>query len=420
MKKNKVLFLLTFIIALFISCASTKKENTESNKNIEKDNKKDNKKGTASKKMSFLGWIDVSEKEMELSMGIVTVKLKPKLGSFNYFVSNKNKKQIPVLSTSNEYTGTSVQLKVGNQVYKLISDSKTKVTAGKGEKKIYMNYEIPSVADVRIDFNFVSSEDNSNFDTLKIVYTITNTGTKKKDFSVKTIYDTTLGESSSTHFFVADDLPVKNEVMYKTMQNQKWVISKNNNASAQFLFNGGDTTEPQIVALANKVTLEKDVWEPEMFTYRAFDTVLSYNNSAIGVIWPSVMIMPGKTSKIIHYVNFATENEQPKGERYVYSQSEKTSDFSQRLIDFNDKNDENNENNENYLEHSDEKNQNYNLPLVEFNVNSLEKEKLSVEYVNKLIQRITELEKDSSIVNREEILMLNAELDYILSVLRKQ
>ena len=83
MKKNKVLFLLTFIIALFISCASTKKENTESNKNIEKDNKK----GTASKKMSFLGWIDVSEKEMELSMGIVTVKLKPKLGSFNYFVS---------------------------------------------------------------------------------------------------------------------------------------------------------------------------------------------------------------------------------------------------------------------------------------------------------------------------------------------
>ena len=51
---------------------------------------------------------------------------------------------------------------------------------------------------------------------------------------------------------------------------------------------------------------------------------------------------------------------------------------------------------------------------------ALEKEKLSVEYVNKLIQRITELEKDSSIVNREEILMLNAELDYILSVLRKQ
>ena len=83
-------------------------------------------------------------------------------------------------------------------------------------------------------------------------------------------------------------------------------------------------------------------------------------------------------------------------------------------------NDKNDENNENYLEHSDEKNQNYNLPLVEFNVNSLEKEKLSVEYVNKLIQRITELEKDSSIVNREEILMLNAELDYILSVLRKQ
>ena len=33
---------------------------------------------------------------------------------------------------------------------------------------------------------------------------------------------------------------------------------------------------------------------------------------------------------------------------------------------------------------------------------------------------INELEKDSSAANRDEILLLNAELDYILSVLRRK
>ena len=59
-------------------------------------------------------------------------------------------------------------------------------------------------------------------------------------------------------------------------------------------------------------------------------------------------------------------------------------------------------------------------PKVEFNVNNISREKLTPQYVDKLLKRITELEEDSSSANREEILLLNAELDYILSVLRKQ
>ena len=59
-------------------------------------------------------------------------------------------------------------------------------------------------------------------------------------------------------------------------------------------------------------------------------------------------------------------------------------------------------------------------PKVEFNVNNISREKLTPQYVDRLLKRITELEEDSSSANREEILLLNAELDYILSVLRKQ
>lgn len=413
MKKNKVILLFILIITLFISCASSKKEKAESNSKVTKENKK-----TKTSKKSLIGWIDSSEKEIEFSSGIVNVKLKPMLGAFNFFVTGQDKKQIPVLSTANEYTSSTVQLKVGNKVYKLVSDVNVKVTAGKGEKNIYMNYEIPSVANLRIDFNFISSEADSNPDTLKIVYTVTNKGTKTNDFSVKTIYDTVLGENTSNHFFVAGDLPVKNEVMYRTMQNQKWIISKNNNASVQFLFDGGDCSATEIVALANKATLEKSVWEPELFSYKAFDTVLSYNNSGIGVIWPSIKIMPGKSAQITHYISFAVGENQVKGDKYVYSQIKK-SDVSKKLIGFDEKKaDEQNKKDD--IQEFKQEIESKNVPQVEFNITSIEKEKLTAEYVNKLLKRISELEKDSSIANREEILMLNAELDYILSVLRKQ
>ena len=59
------------------------------------------------------------------------------------------------------------------------------------------------------------------------------------------------------------------------------------------------------------------------------------------------------------------------------------------------------------------------IPNVEFNVNGIPKEKFTPEYIQKLLDRISELEKDTSVANREEILQLNAELDEILSVLRQ-
>ena len=56
---------------------------------------------------------------------------------------------------------------------------------------------------------------------------------------------------------------------------------------------------------------------------------------------------------------------------------------------------------------------------VEFDVNSIEKEKLNYEYIQQLIDKINKLESDDSEINRNELLMLNTELDVILEKLRQ-
>ena len=432
MKKNiySCIFLIFFLFLNSCKSSDTKK-NLEENGNLSSVENNDKK--------NYLGWIDTSKKEIELSKGIVQVKVKPNLGSFNICAINKKDKCIPLLSTSNEYTSTNLQIKTEKKVYKLVSDSNVNYSLLKNDNSMTVIYDIPKICEVKANFKFLHSSSENDYDTLKVTYSITNKGTKKEDFSLKAIYDTVLGETTQTHFYTSENNPVRNEVMYRTMQNQKWVISKNNYASVQFLFDGGDTTPVEILALANNSTLTKNTWEPDMLSYRAFDTVLSYNNSSIGVIWPTEKLMPNQSTNIIHYISIAVDGDEPCGENLVYGipskvNAEKTKELAQKVpnIDINPKiktenaenivesnvlSDDDDENIKNVLTEESEKKE---TPRVEFNVNSISREKLTPQYVDSLLNRINELEKDSSAANRDEILLLNAELDYILSVLRRK
>ena len=49
----------------------------------------------------------------------------------------------------------------------------------------------------------------------------------------------------------------------------------------------------------------------------------------------------------------------------------------------------------------------------------MSKEQLTPEYIQSLLDRIAELEEDTTSVNRQELLQLNAELDAILTYLRQ-
>ena len=176
MKRIIYLCIITILFALLISCKSSDtKNNMEENGNssVEKSDKK-----------NYVGWIDTSNKEIELTKGIVKVKIKPSLGTFNICAINKNDKSIPVLSTSNEYTSTSLQIKTGKKVYKLISDSNVNYSLLKGDKSMTVIYDVPNVFEVKATFMFLQSSAENDYDTLKVTYTITNKGTKKDNFSL--------------------------------------------------------------------------------------------------------------------------------------------------------------------------------------------------------------------------------------------
>lgn len=377
------------------------------------------------------GWINSLGRPVVGEWGYLKLTANPKKGTFLLSVLNENEKAVPVVSTANEYMSTSFYLRAGKKIIKLCDDANVVSAVKKTDTGVKLRYTIDKVAVVIIDMSCVNSVPEAAEDTIKITASIQSKSKKKTDFALKLVLDSVLGETDRHHFYTSDGKPVKNEVIYRTMEDEKWILSKNAKASMQMIFYGKDVTPVDSVVLANYTTLDSKKWEPDMTVFRSFDTVLSYNNSAVGVYWPVKSIEPGKVSSEVFYVSLAADGETPCGADYICAEpeaEEEIAEIAEEKPVSSDKNsvenipaveeffDSNfgNPKNEVVSQSEDAK-----TPEKVEAVSSDDKieaaGKYNYEYVQSLLDHIESLELDDPEVNKEELLRLNKELDEILS-----
>ncbi len=433
MKKSiGIVLILTAACILFSSCKSKPKKNDasseeksevvmESETEAAETEKKTEKEST---KTNYTGWISSKSKDISEAFGIVYLKAKAKFGSYTLSVVNDIGKKIPVVSSSDEYTTNAFYLKNSHKTYCLTTDNSVKKSLQKKTDGMSILYSVPNVADVVVDFKSLSTDKKAAANMLKIVATVTNTGKRDDDFYFKAILDTVLGEADSYHFYTWEGVSIKNEVLYRTLQNQKWFISKNNAASMQLFFSGADCTVPSLVAFANYSTLEENNWEPDMASFRAFDTVLSYNNSAVCAIWNPLKLEVGKSGKVIFYIAFAVDGAKPDGEKIIYSEDSVQKQTPVQSVELVKdvriiKDEAVTELSDSYVKIQSEPEQKTveQAPDVDYYIQNLTPDHLTNEYIQSLLDRIAALEEDSTTLNRQELIELNAELDAILTYL---
>ena len=416
------------------SAAKTDAQETSDSKDSKKSKDKKSSK-TSEEKGNYTGWIKSKGKDITETFGIMQLKTHAKFGSYTISLLNDKNKYVPVLSASNEFTTNAFYLKNSRKTYCLTSDTSIKNQIQKKEDGLSILYTVPDVADVSVDFKCMATEKKGSYNMLKVTMTVTNKSKRNDEFHLKSILDTTLGEADDFHFYTWEGVPVKNEVLYRTLQNQKWFVSKNNSAAMQFFYSGADCTVPALVALANYSTLEKNIWEPDMASFRAFDTVLSYNNSAVCAVWNPLKLAVNESGKVIFYLAFAVDGIKPNGENVIFDKTApklkpveaapaveviKDAAISGGYSLVEDLGDEEmvsdvSENSEN-LKNPETPAA---VPTVDFYIQNMTNEQLTPEYIQALLDRIAALEEDSPLLNRQELLQLNAELDAILTYLRQ-
>lgn len=387
--KNRVFVLVVLCCGAFFSCASAKKKDAK----------------------NYVGWIEPDNSKIDVSLGGVRMSFRPKIGSFNIFVIDENNKEQSVFSTQNEFSASSFYLKCGKEIYKLNSASGVKTETLQTGTGAVVKYTISNVAKVSIFFDFMKSAEQNDYDMIKISAEIENLGTRQKKFALKGVFDTVLGEKDLNHFFSSENKAINTEKLYRTMKDERWFVSKNDKYSMQFLLDGVDITPVECVLLGNKTTFDSNAWIPNLTTEKSFDSFVSYNDSEVCIVWPEVEINPNEKENLIFYIAFAANGEKPQGNYFIGDKKEVVEVKKEKPVVKKEVVKVPKE--ENVKETKKE------IPNVKFDVATLSREKLSQEYVAGLMERIANLEDSGKNVDREELLMLNAELDAILEILRQ-
>lgn len=340
---------------------------------------------------------------VENQIGAVKIKAIGKLGTFNIYSIDERGKAIPVFATTDEFTSTSFYLLCGKKVYKLSGGLDRISGAEKTENGIRLRYYIKNVAEVLVDFTIFKSEPNRDADMVKITTSVKSFTKRTTIYGLKIVMDTVLGEKTRYHFYNSSNIPIKSEVMYRTMQKTRWITSKNETAALQILFCGADISPLDFVAVANYETVNTMSWEPNMLTERTFNTVRSYNNSAVDINWMPKNIAPNEDEKFIFYLAFGNDDDPPRGAEFLAANTKQknTDDSSEKTTVI-----------ETAVSEA--------TPFVDFNYDSTRSGKLSPEYIQRLLDRIAMLKEEDPNLNRDELLLLNRELDIILDDLRKQ
>lgn len=381
--KNRFFVFIVLSCCIFFSCASAKKE-----------------------KKNYVGWIEPDNSKIDVSLGCLRMSFRPKIGSFNIFVIDEDNKEQSVFSTHNEFSASSFYLKCGKEIYKLNSASGVKTETG-----AVVKYTISNIAKVSVFFDFMKSDEQNDYDMIKISAEIENLGTRQKKYALKGVFDTVLGEKDLNHFFSSTNDAINTEKEFRNVKAERWFVSKNDKYSMQFLLDGVDITPIECVLLGNKTTFDSNAWIPTLSIDKSFDSFVSYNDSEVCIVWPEVEINPNEKENIIFYLAFAANGEEPQGNYFIGDKKEVVEVKKEKPVVKKEV--------VKVPEEEKVKETKKEIPDVKFDVATLSREKLSQEYVAGLMERIANLEDSGENVDREELLMLNAELDAILEILRQ-
>ncbi|MCQ2577689.1 MAG: hypothetical protein MJ176_04050 [Treponema sp.] len=412
-----------------VSCAGKKAQEEDNLSTFETDESAGELPGEFAKEeaarndSNFLGWSGTTGGIIENNFETMLLKSRGDTGSFSLSALDENGKAFPVLSILQEFTNSSFYICSGKNVYKLSGGRGVKTAALKTDRGMRILYQIKDVADVDIDFQVFASVPQGAMDIIKVTAKVKNTAVKSRNMGIKVVFDTLLGEKTQYHFTDQNTDPVESEILSRDPSRFTLIESKDDKTTFQLVLKGGDATVPEFVTIGNYDTVATLDWEPNLLRQRSFNTLTSYNNTAVGVNWPCKTVLPSEELSVSFYMGasvlpsnldvLAYAEGRPslrKKQGYALDSASKESKTVETQLITEDPD---------LVQVVPSKKTTPSKSEINFDVNSITEEQLRPEYIQALIDRIQNLEESDSTMNRDDLLLLNAELDMILQRLRQ-
>ena len=391
--------------------------NSEKEQETEKKSSKKTKQKASSKtkKTSKNKGNPFSQKKINHTVGNIKLYLNGKLGTYNISVLDDKAVAYNVLETYDECTSSFFSLLIGTKEYKLSDKTGISVAARSTENGGQLLYSVQKLANVIVDFTCIKSEAQKAEDIVQVTVSVQNITKRLEAYGIKAVLDTVLGERFSAHFYDKEKL-INYELQVKNFDDLKSISSRNSKAAMEVLFACADASLPEVFSLANKDVFTLSGWIPSCGDGKPFDSVFSYNNSAVGLNWSSVKVNPEESFSVKFYIALSTDGRPSPGEEFVklYEKKQEELKEAERL----EQESESVKKDPKSSVQMEKKTQNSSLP-EEKSLKPVSKSQLDPVYIQKLIDKIEKLDPNSTL-ERSEFLLLNDELDSIIEALEKE
>lgn len=248
-------------------------------------------------------------------------------GVFLYYVDEKGKKT-PVLDTVDYGTSTFTGVLVDNNYFNLKTSGGVSYKCDVNENSLYIIYNIAKKVQLTVTYSVPSKN------VLNIQYALKNLDGKDHSVSVKSIFDTSLGEWNGTLFSTEAKQKIKAEYIITDFQKHKTLTSSDGVTGIRFMMDKDFGKYTYKAVIAAKPFFETDGFEGYFIEGRGFNTVLSYNNSCVGFFFKSRSLKGDKEAVFSQRIEFAQavvtafkkvdEDEEKKNQRYEEDDEEET------------------------------------------------------------------------------------------------
>lgn len=345
--------------------------------------------------------------DVAVQKGLVRMETVGASGAVLLYVVN-GKKIYPAVETSGYGESNYISLYDGSREYRLNKKEGCEYHFEVEENSISEFFKIPGLAELKAVYEISKMDPEDEIEnSITVKYTLKNISGQKKPLTLKAVYNTRLGENRRAHYSTALKSDIGSEYVARPSAEESWIISSDSENAIEFIIHGQGVTPPKRAVLANKDALERAAPDAVFNPGNSFDSLLSYNNSSLGLFWNPVELSEENAAVYSYKINFSVSDFQNSGKLRAEPPKKQEAEPEAAAKEEEPKTE-------------DAKKEEPAQGQLAAEVEYVDPSKLNAEYVQQLINHINSLEQSDPSLNRLKIQQLQTEVDEVLQVLRSR
>ena len=219
-------------------------------------------------------------------------------GVFLYYVDDDGKKT-PVLDTVDYGTSSFVGVLIDKNYFNIRTSGGVAYKCEVKEDRLSVVYNIAKKVQLTVTYTVPQKN------LLNIKYDLKNLDGTEHSVSLKSIFDTSLGEWNGTLFSTESKQKIKSEYIITDYQKHKTLTSSDGEIGIRFMMDKDFEKYAYKTVIAAKPFFETDSFDSYFVEGRGFNTVLSYNNSCVGFFFKSRVLKKDKDISFSQRIEFS-------------------------------------------------------------------------------------------------------------------